>query len=336
MDASESALLQSSLSLVKQRFQAAVDPISPSRAWLIHVHIKGDGTPAIYSLIGDMIDSFNWGVDEPLQNLPPPLRWNLGVAAIGRRFPPFRREVRIKSSERLTPICVDAATLLTALPTDVASRLWQGVPVGTELKMGAGLSIWGMAVFELANASVVGSSLRAARQTPITEEQAKTIFAPEFKQPSDADWYEMLPDFAAASVQAIDILQSWLADELRREAEVESEPPKPVEPQAETLTGGDDTAGGRVEAIGKPAKLRPCDDKAWSQYRRAIEDNPELTTDQAAYDWFIEHVADEGESLPAFASWVKYVRLARADAGEQKNKRGVGHETRSVVPAKRL
>ena len=213
MDASESALLQSSLSLVKQRFQAAVDPISPSRAWLIHVHIKGDGTPAIYSLIGDMIDSFNWGVDEPLQNLPPPLRWNLGVAAIGRRFPPFRREVRIKSSERLTPICVDAATLLTALPTDVASRLWQGVPVGTELKMGAGLSIWGMAVFELANASVVGSSLRAARQTPITEEQAKTIFAPEFKQPSDADWYEMLPDFAAASVQAIDILQSWLADE---------------------------------------------------------------------------------------------------------------------------
>jgi len=124
--------------------------------------------------------------------------------------------------------------------------------------------------------------------------------------------------------------QRWLKDE------TEKQPPKPVEPHGETLASGDDAGGDRAEAIGKPAKLRPCDDKAWSQYRRAIEDNPELTTDQAAYDWFIEHVADEGESLPAFASWVKYVRLARADAGEQKNKRGVGHETRSVVPAKRL
>ena len=223
MNASESALLQSSLASVKQRFEAAADPISPSRAWLMHVHIKGDGTPAIYALVGDMIDSFNWGASDPFQYLPPPLRWNLGVAAIGRRFPPFRREVRIKCSERLTPICVDAATLLTGLPADVASRLWRGVPVGTELKMGAGLPIWALAVFELANAIVVGSSLRVARQAPTTEEQAKTFFAPEFKLPSDADWYAMLPDFAAASAQAIDILQSWLADELRRETEANSE-----------------------------------------------------------------------------------------------------------------
>ena len=123
---------------------------------------------------------------------------------------------------------------------------------------------------------------------------------------------------------------------LPAKAEAASEPPKPVEPQAGTLAGGDDAGGGRAEADGKPANLRPCDDKAWSQYRLAIKDNPELTTDQAAYDWFIEHVADEGETLPAFATWVKYLRLARAVAGEQKNKRGVGHETRSVVSVERL
>jgi hypothetical protein len=97
-----------------------------------------------------------------------------------------------------------------------------------------------------------------------------------------------------------------------------------------------DAGGGRREAVGKQAKLRPCDTKAWSQFRRAMEASPELTTDQAAYDWFIENLADEGERLPTFATWVKYVRLARAVAGEQKNKPGVGHETRSVISSKRL
>jgi hypothetical protein len=95
-------------------------------------------------------------------------------------------------------------------------------------------------------------------------------------------------------------------------------------------------AGTPPEAIVKQANLRPCDAKAWAQHRRAFEDNPELTTDQAHYDWFIEHVADEGELLPVFATWAKYVRQARAAVGEQKNKRGIGHETRSVVSAKRL
>lgn len=328
MNASESALVQSSLSLVEKRFQAIVGG-SPSKAWLLHVHDnKSGGTPTIYALA----DGYNSpGIESK------PSTWaRLGCPAIGYGVPRFRRGVRLNGSESLKPICDEAARLMMLLPAAIHSRLWRGLPAGTELRAGEGDLLWALAVFELANANIPYSSLLAVRQSPLTEEATKAFFGPESKLPVDPDWYATLPDFAAASVQAIVILQLWLGDELRREAEVESEPPKPVEPQAETLTGGDDTAGGRVEAVVKPANPRPCDKKAWSQYRRAIEDNPELTTDQAAYDWFIEHVADEGESLPAFASWVKYVRLARADAGEQKNKRGVGHETRSVVPAKRL
>ena len=328
MNASESALVQSSLSLVEKRFQAIVGG-SPSKAWLLHVHDnKSGGTPTIYALA----DGYNSpGIESK------PSTWaRLGCPAIGYGVPRFRRGVRLNGSESLKPICDEAATLLMSLPAAVQSRLWRGMPARTRLATAEGDMVWVLAVFELANLNIAYSSLRAPRPRPLTKQNCQAFFDPESKLPVDPDWHSTLPDFAAASAQAIDILQSWLAEELRREAEVASEPPKPVEPQAETLTGGDDTAGGRVEAVVKPANPRPCDKKAWSQYRRAIEDNPELTTDQAAYDWFIEHVADEGESLPAFASWVKYVRLARADAGEQKNKRGVGHETRSVVPAKRL
>ena len=103
-----------------------------------------------------------------------------------------------------------------------------------------------------------------------------------------------------------------------------------------TLADDYDAGSKQTEATGNLAKLRPCDNKAFSQYRSAIRDNPELTTDRAAYDWFVKNLADDGENLPTFATWGKYLRLARTAAGEQKNKRGVGNETRSVVSATRL
>lgn len=77
--------------------------------------------------------------------------------------------------------------------------------------------------------------------------------------------------------------------------------------------------------------LRPCDIKAGSQYNKAMSENPELKTYQEAYDWYNKHLLDENETHPSFATWGKYVRKYRAASGLQKNRRGVGHETRSVV-----
>ena len=75
---------------------------------------------------------------------------------------------------------------------------------------------------------------------------------------------------------------------------------------------------------------------AWSQYQRAKELHPELKTDRDVYDWYVEDMADDEERLPSFDTWAKYVRTIRSALGQQKNKRGVGHETRSVAIAKRL
>ncbi len=208
MDAVPFDLLRSSLDSLKLRFQAANDPGSPSKAWLVHVHDKGDEKPAIYALAD--------GYDSPSVK-PSPSTWrHLGVPAIGRRVPRFRRAVQLNGYERLTPICTDAGRLLDKLPAAVQGRLWHGLPAGTDRRTADLLSYWVLAVFELANPNVFGFPLQADRMIPLADGQVKTIFAPESRLPADADWYATLPDFAAASVQAIDILQSWLPDVPKR------------------------------------------------------------------------------------------------------------------------
>lgn len=107
---------------------------------------------------------------------------------------------------------------------------------------------------------------------------------------------------------------------------------KPVEAPA----GDDDAVHGRIEAGRKQPALRPCAEKAGSQYMEAMDDNPSLKTDREAYDWYTNQLRDDNEVLPVFATWVKYVREYRAAKGLQKNRRGVGHETRSVFSGARI
>jgi hypothetical protein len=209
-DAVPFGLLRSSLDDFKLKFQAVDDPGSPSKAWLVHVHDRGDEKPAIYARAD--------GFDSPSVESSPSTRTLHRVAAIVRRVPPFKRVVQLAGYQRLDWICEGAAELLDALPAAVQHRIWRGLPDGTQL-MGDGLSRWMLAVFEIGNANVAGSSLRCNRRYPITGDQAKAIFAPASGLPVDADWYATLPDFAAASVQAIAILQSWLDEESKREDE---------------------------------------------------------------------------------------------------------------------
>lgn len=203
MDAIPFDRLRSSLDSLKLRFQAANDPDSPHKAWLVHVHGKGDEKPSIY----DLADGFNSYREKPSPSDLGAIR----VSAIGRQVSVFRRCVQLKGYQRLMPICDDAGRLVDGLPNAVQSRLWCGLPDGTQL-MGEGLSRWVLAVFELGNANVVWSSLRCVRHYPSSPEQIRRIFTEEMQLPADADWYATLPDFAAASVQAIDILQSWLVE----------------------------------------------------------------------------------------------------------------------------
>jgi hypothetical protein len=79
--------------------------------------------------------------------------------------------------------------------------------------------------------------------------------------------------------------------------------------------------------------LPPSRQKAYSQYQWAIRTNAELSGagDRAVYDWLTEH-SEEGEQLPSFASWTRYLRDARAAIGTSKHTPRHGRETgRSIV-----
>ena len=261
MNDSESALLQSSLALVKQRFQAIVGG-SPSKAWLLQVHDReSGGTSPIYALAD--------GYESPGVESKPSTWARLGCPAIGLGVPRFWRTVRLNGSEILTPIGKEAAELLMSLPVAVQSRLWRGLPAGTNLRTAEGDLLWALAVFELANANIAYSSLRAVRQTPLTEETAKAFFAPESKLPADSDWYATLPDFAAASVQAIDILQSWLADVAKQEAEEDGEPPETAE-----------TIQRRLQEV-----VKHWQEEHHLRVRLCMEAFPDLRTGLAKWEW---------------------------------------------------
>ncbi len=77
--------------------------------------------------------------------------------------------------------------------------------------------------------------------------------------------------------------------------------------------------------------LRPCIRKAWSQYQDATRRNAELTTDAQVYEW-LETTLEEGDfKLPSFRTWQGSLSKARTALGQNKNRKGVGHQTRSVI-----
>ena len=68
-------------------------------------------------------------------------------------------------------------------------------------------------------------------------------------------------------------------------------------------------------------KLKPCELKAYMQYKKAIEQNPKLCSaiDKEVYNWVKDNVLDEGEKLPSFATWQRQLRTVRKHNGDQKN-----------------
>ncbi len=79
----------------------------------------------------------------------------------------------------------------------------------------------------------------------------------------------------------------------------------------------------------KDVHLRPCAKIAYGQLLSAEEELGECTDDEA-YDWVEEH--NDGDSLPARATWKRYVRDGRQAYSTQKNTPRAGRATgKSVV-----
>ncbi len=262
MDAASLALLRSSFAGLRSRFQAAADRGAQSKAWLVHAIDSGDKTPSVFR----RAKGFN------------PAKGGLGVGssclgtmrvfADGRKevqLPPSCRWVQLEDWDSLQPAGDDAARLLDSLPGEIKARLWSGLPERSMLEKG--LPLWGLAVFELANAKI-GPALRADRLVPsndsettllesvpdlrgwpfhLTDEQIAIVL--------ENGWYSTLDNFAAASVYAIDILLSWLDTapvEPAATSSGEDAKPKGTAGEASTDAGG---RGGKAASGKRPRKV---------------------------------------------------------------------------------
>jgi hypothetical protein len=87
------------------------------------------------------------------------------------------------------------------------------------------------------------------------------------------------------------------------------------------------------EAIEASSHLPPSREKAFRQYLQAVSNNPTQlngATDREVYDWLEVH--SEGERLPRFDTWSRYLREARDHYSAQKNTARTGRVTgKSVV-----
>jgi hypothetical protein len=87
------------------------------------------------------------------------------------------------------------------------------------------------------------------------------------------------------------------------------------------------------EAVEGSSHLSPSREKAFREYLDAVSKNPTQlngATDHEVYDWLVDHA--EGERLPIFGTWSRYVREAREHYKAQKNTARIGRVTgKSVV-----
>jgi hypothetical protein len=82
----------------------------------------------------------------------------------------------------------------------------------------------------------------------------------------------------------------------------------------------------------KGETLPPSREKAYRQYLDAVAKNPTQLndeTDRKVYDWLEEHA--EGEALPVFGTWSKYLREARKHYQTNKHTARHGRETGKTV-----
>jgi hypothetical protein len=207
------ALLRSSFASLKSRFQAIADRGIPTKVWLIQHHsLEGD-------ILG-MIPGFKFGNSWGGASASNPGGWAiLSDRKTEVEFPRFTRWVQFEggSETSLKPVSIDAARLLRVLPDKLLPRLWDNLPIGTDLANNE--IAWVDAVFELAWREVLGSPLRADKFVPMGIDTRVSLssyaaffrdFRPGEIPDLNPDWFSTLDSFAIASVYAIDIISNWI------------------------------------------------------------------------------------------------------------------------------
>lgn len=207
---------------------------------------------------------------------------------------------------RLKPIIEDAVRLLDKLPAAVQTRLWgRPTPELPVVLMSDSDRIpqWVMAVFELLNKTGVGPPLRRVRDLPLDEKPVG------FKFPPAAEWYATLPDFAAASVQAIDILQSWLDEVPKRESKAVGKGANKSDGRSETQTKTKRRKSGNAKRYRGPnvteaeAKTRRDRVADWKRWKAA---NPKIRRPMERYcadETAVERRIDP-PTLKQYVNWV--------------------------------
>lgn len=156
----------------------------PSTATLVCVHGNRKGRPPIV----DLVKGYN--------AIPSALRSECSLGIF---------QMRLWGSLRLRRICGEATWIMRRLPDDIRERLpVTGRYFGSTCHWG----LWVLAVFEIGDARVPDSPLRTIRKIPLARDELSRVSTPGFA-PADPIWYATMADFAAASAQAVDILQYW-------------------------------------------------------------------------------------------------------------------------------
>jgi hypothetical protein len=97
-----------------------------------------------------------------------------------------------------------------------------------------------------------------------------------------------------------------------RDAKCEAKQPR--------ATSDHEAKAGRAEEVARAKKLPLSRAKAYAQWQDAVRQNVALdgASDRKVYDWVAEHLED-GEKLPLFESWTRYLTEARTAHGTNKH-----------------
>lgn len=197
LDAAALGLLRSSFESLKRRFQGVADRGEPREAWLMRLANRPDLTlKANFALMNGFDDR------------------RLGAFSLGG-------ERWASLPEPLQSVADDAARLVKRLPENIAKQL----PPECWCSTRNNWPLWVAVVFGLAWSPVPNSLPHAVRLVPLNDRETILLESvPNMKEwplhltdeqiaaVREKGWYSTLDDFAAASVQAIDILQNWLGD----------------------------------------------------------------------------------------------------------------------------
>jgi hypothetical protein len=150
---------------------------------------------------------------------------------------------------------------------------------------------------------------------------------------------------AATGLAMLRKLAEWCTSEIQKRVE-QSGPPALESDRSRSQNASAklvaDPAGAREDGAAAGAEdseadcktpLSPSRQKAYQQYLSAVASDPELggATDRAVYNWLEAHL-EEGDQLPSFSVWARYLRDARATHHTGKHTRRAGRKTgRNIV-----